>query len=153
MTPRGRGDVLALVRGTWAPTVILAAAILCAGLSLGVINLEQLWVLVLALLVVTPTVWWWLVLRTKANGIGRGAAAGALSAAVVFMMPIIWMIGRTASQGTGGEAGLTTMFFVLVIGGIAAVAVLIGALSGLLAAVLNRWWTRRNGASAKTAAE
>jgi hypothetical protein len=91
---------------------------------------------VVALLVVPPT--WW---RTAAGrgplGVGRGALSGALCAALIVLLPAIYVVAAAAVKGVGeGLGGLSTAAGFIVLAGALIIFVPVGAGLGALAAML-----------------
>ena len=132
-----------MVRGTWLATLVILASDLAIGLSGGVKDASRVGLVsyslgVLVILPVTPPVWWWTVARHRSIEIGRGAAAGMITAALV---PAIELGLLRAMPDPAHPDAFHDVFGVLIALGFAwATMVPAGAVIGALAAVLQRRW-------------
>ncbi len=91
----------------------------------------------LVALIVVPPTWW----RTTAGrdpvGLGRGAMSGALCAALIVLLPAIYVTIAVALKGAGeGLGSLSTAAGFIVLVGALIILVPVGAGLGALAALL-----------------
>jgi hypothetical protein len=89
-------------------------------------------------LLVTPSIWWWLVARRRSPKIHWGALAGVLCAALILLVPTIDLF-HTLSMPRPTDSGLVDAAVVYSFMVFWAVAIPLGAILGALAIVLQRW--------------
>lgn len=128
------GDV---IRRTWFATLMLAVAIVGIGMALGWIHPAGAWLNISIVLLVTPPTWWWLIGRRDSAGPGRGAFAGAVCAALVFLVPVVFLILTIIVRGPGQGEGVIG---ILALAGMSAVAIPLGAAVGMITVLLQRRW-------------
>lgn len=133
-----------LIRGTWLISAFFILPILVIEL-LGWKTSGHLegffiggWATLPAIaLLIVPSTWWWLVVRRRSPKVRRGALAGALCAALIFLVPAVdlFHILSTPRPPDSGlvDAAVLASFMVFW-----AVAVPLGAILGALAIVLHR---------------
>lgn len=108
------------IRRTWLPTLLFTPA-MCA---IAAVSVGSLWAVVIGVstAVVTPMLWWLLVVRSGRVGPLRGAAIGAAIGLVSQLLPpLIFIVGFNASgeSSSAGLAGLGTVVLVVaILGGI-----------------------------------
>jgi hypothetical protein len=82
-----------------------------------------------------------MVARGSGFGLGRGAIAGATTAAVILLIPALYMLLAAGLQqhrpGEGGVAGMAVMLLMIVF---AVIGIPLGAGLGALTTLLQRQW-------------
>ncbi|MEQ1831504.1 MAG: hypothetical protein ABL977_00510 [Candidatus Eisenbacteria bacterium] len=126
-----------VLRSTWFATLMFAVAIVGAGVALGWIDPRGAWLSVALVIPVTVPTWWWVVGRRDGAGPGRGALAGALCAALVFLVPIAFLIFTIVVRGFGEGDGVVG---VMTLAGMFVVAIPLGAAVGAIVLLLQRRW-------------
>jgi hypothetical protein len=123
-----------MLERTWVSTLVfVAVSVLISARFLG-----GMWTIGVGVcaLVVSPLLWWTLVGTMTRPGIGRGAAAGALTLSTAQIIPVLLAIGWfTALRGHQGEAGLGAFgdaLSTVIMLGIALLAAVVGAALGAI---------------------
>jgi len=125
------------LRQTWMPTLGFVAV----SATIAAVLLFGYWITAIGLcgLVATPPLWWTLVARSARPGMGRGAAAGALSGLASYAFPLLLgVISFYTRRDFGLGAMGDVLFFGIMIGGAVAAAAVNAALGALLIRVGQR---------------
>ena len=128
------GDI---IRRTWFATLMFAVSIVGVGAALGWIDPHGAWINVAIVIAVTVPTWWWLIGRQSSPGPGRGALAGALCAALVFLVPIVFLIMTILVSGPGQGDGVIG---IMALAGMSVMAIPLGAAVGTITVLLQRRW-------------
>ena len=134
---------MTVLRKTWIATVMFVLASTVAWQMF--VDWESAWSHVLPTLLVSPLVWWFVVGRRPKPGLWRGILGGALTGFVTQAaenIPLIW--GLVTARGSyKGDEGFGAMAALAVLLLICVWAIVLGALVGLLATVIQRRVDRR----------
>ncbi len=126
-----------VIRTTWFATLMFAASIVGVGIALGWIDSHGAWLNIAIVILITVPTWWWLIGRRNGAGPGRGAFAGALCAALVFLVPIAFLIFTIVVRGIGDGDGVIG---VMTLAGMLVMAIPLGAAVGAITVLLQRRW-------------
>ena len=133
-----------LIKGTWLISTFFVVPILAIELvgwkTKGYLEgfLIGGWATLPAIaLLITPSIWWWLVARRPSPKVRRGALAGVLCAALILLVPTV-DLGHTLSTPRPSDSGLVDAAVVFSFMVFWAVGVPLGAILGALAIVLQR---------------
>ncbi len=125
------------VRKTWLPTLLFAFPILAFEMWHGGVSPPPVGTMTVVALLVVPPTWWRATAGRSPLGVGRGALSGALCAALIVLLPAIYVVAATALKGPGeGLGGLSTAAGLIVLVGALVVLVPVGAGLGALVVVL-----------------
>ncbi len=127
-----------MIRGTWFATVMLVASIVGIGIALGWMHPSGAWINVAIVMLVAPPTWWWMIARRGTASLGKGALAGALCAALVFLVPVIFLILTMMVRGFGQGDGIVG---ILALAGMSLVAIPLGAMVGAITVAVQRRWS------------
>ena len=127
-----------IIRQTWVPTTVLLALTVAVGLWMigGVLVAYS----ALTAIVLTPLLWIRLVGTSDRGAGGRGAATGALVAAIAQLLPTLFTVTWFALEGGGQDGmgmglGIVGLIFVV---GVACVAAVIGSVLGAVLGIAKR---------------
>lgn len=126
-----------VVHKTWFATLMFTVSIIGVGVALGWIDPRGAWINVAIVILVTVPTWWGLIGRQDSVGPGRGALAGALCAALVFLVPIVFLILTIMFHGPGQGDGVIG---IMALAGMAVIAIPLGAAVGTITVLLQRRW-------------
>src|SRR5438093_1579407 len=113
-----------VIRTTWFATLMFAVSIVGVGVALGWIDPHGAWLNVAIVILITVPTWWWLIGRQDSAGPGRGALSGALCAALVFLVPVVFLILTIMVRGPGQGDGVIG---IMALAGMSLVAIPLGA--------------------------
>lgn len=116
---------------------MFVVSIVGLGVALGWMDPRGAWINVAIVIVVTVPTWWWLMGRHGSAGLGRGAFAGALCGALVFLVPIVFVILTMVVRGFGQGDGLIG---IAALTGMLVMAIPLGAAVGTITVLLQRRW-------------
>jgi hypothetical protein len=126
-----------VVQKTWFATLMFAVSIVGIGVALGWIDPHGAWINVAIVILVTVPTWWVLIGRRGSAGPGQGAFAGALCAALVFLVPIVFLILTIIVRGPGQGDGVIG---IMALAGMLVMAIPLGAAVGTITVLLQRRW-------------
>jgi hypothetical protein len=126
-----------VVDKTWFATLMFTVSIVGVGVALGWIDPHGAWINVAIVMMVTVPTWWGLIGRQERVGPRRGALAGALCAALVFLVPILFLTLTIMFRGPGQGDGLIG---IMALAGMALMAIPLGAVVGTITVLLQRRW-------------
>lgn len=126
-----------VIEKTWFATLMFVVSIVGVGAALGWIDPHGAWINVAIVILVTMPTWWLLVGRWNGVGPGRGALVGALCAALVFLVPIVFVILTIMVRGFGQGDGVIG---IMALAGMLVMAIPFGAAVGTITILLHRRW-------------
>jgi hypothetical protein len=127
-----------VIKGTWLATALFVVPLLALELVEATVSPSVVGTFSLGAILVTPPVWWWLVARREKVGPARGAAAGSLCAALIVLIPTIYVVSVMAGRRPSYDGGLADAQGIAYFVFVWVIAIPVGAGLGALAVTLNQ---------------